>query len=197
MSITLFLTRASETLAIPIQAGRNHRAAQDNARMHPRWNPSVTVAAIIERDGKFLLVEEHTPEGLRLNNPAGHLDPGESPLQACARETLEETAFHFSPVALVGIYLSRFERAVPGQDELSDITYLRFAFRGELGQRVAGQALDVGIVRTLWLTPDEIRACAHLHRSPLLIKCMEDHLAGKAWPLDLITTDSSVYGTRP
>ena len=165
--------------------------------MHPRWKPSVTVAAIIERDGKFLLVEEHTPEGLRLNNPAGHLDPGESPLQACARETLEETAFHFSPVALVGIYLSRFERSVPGQDELSDITYLRFAFRGELGQRVAGQALDVGIVRTLWLTPDEIRACAHLHRSPLLIKCMEDHLAGKAWPLDLITTDSSVYGTRP
>ena len=165
--------------------------------MHPRWKPSVTVAAIIERDGKFLLVEEHTPEGLRLNNPAGHLDPGESPLQACARETLEETAFHFSPVALVGIYLSRFERAVPGQDELSDITYLRFAFRGELGQHVAGQALDDGIVRTLWLTPDEIRACAHLHRSPLLIKCMEDHLAGKAWPLDLITTDSSVYGTRP
>ena len=109
----------------------------------------------------------------------------------------EETAFHFSPVALVGIYLSRFERAVPGQDKLSDITYLRFAFRGELGQHVAGQALDDGIVRTLWLTPDEIRACAHLHRSPLLIKCMEDHLAGKAWPLDLITTDSSVYGTRP
>jgi len=165
--------------------------------MNPRWKPSVTVAAIIERDGKFLLVEEHTPQGLRLNNPAGHLDPGESPLQACARETLEETAFAFSPAALVGIYLSRFERAVPGQDELSDITYLRFAFRGELGQQVAGQALDDGIVRTLWLTPDEIRACAHLHRSPLLIECMEDYLAGKTYPLDLITTDSSVYGTRP
>lgn len=165
--------------------------------MNPRWKPSVTVAAIIERDGKFLLVEEHTHEGLRLNNPAGHLDPGESPLQACARETLEETAFHFAPDALVGIYLSRFERAVPGQDELSDITYLRFAFRGKLGQYVAGQALDDGIVRTLWLTPDEIRACAHLHRSPLLIECMEDYLAGKTYPLDLITTDSSVYGTRP
>lgn len=165
--------------------------------MNPRWKPSVTVAAIIERDGKFLLVEEHTHEGLRLNNPAGHLDPGESPLQACARETLEETAFHFAPDALVGIYLSRFERAVPGQDELSDITYLRFAFCGKLGQYVAGQALDDGIVRTLWLTPDEIRACAHLHRSPLLIECMEDYLAGKTYPLDLITTDSSVYGTRP
>ena len=164
--------------------------------MNPRWKPSVTVAAIIERDGKFLLVEEHTPEGLRLNNPAGHLDPGESPLQACARETLEETAFHFTPTALVGIYLSRFERAVPGQDESLDITYLRFAFKGKLGQHVAGQALDEGIVRTLWLTPDEIRACAHLHRSPLLLKCMEDYLAEKTWPLELVTTDSSVYGAR-
>ncbi len=165
--------------------------------MNPRWKPSVTVAAIIERDGKFLLVEEHTQDGLRLNNPAGHLDPGESPQQACVRETLEETAFHFRPAALVGIYLSRFERAVPGQDETSDITYLRFAFRGELGEHVAGQALDQGIVRTLWLTPDEIRACAHLHRSPLLLQCMEDHLAGKTWPLDLVSTDSSVYGARP
>ncbi len=164
--------------------------------MNTRWKPSVTVAAIIERDGKFLLVEEHTQEGLRLNNPAGHLDPGESPLQACARETLEETAFHFTPTALVGIYLSRFERAVPGE-ESSDITYLRFAFRGELGEHVAGQALDEGIVRTLWLTPDEIRACTHLHRSPLLVKCMEDHLAGKAYPLDLVTTDTSVYGASP
>ncbi|MBC7599779.1 MAG: NUDIX hydrolase [Polaromonas sp.] len=164
--------------------------------MNTRWKPSVTVAAIIERDGKFLLVEEHTQDGLRLNNPAGHLDPGESLLQACARETLEETAFHFTPGALVGIYMSRFERALPGQDESLDITYLRFAFRGELGVQVAGQALDEGIVRTLWLTPDEIRACAHLHRSPLLLKCMEDYLAGKTYPLDLITTDGSVYGAQ-
>ena len=165
--------------------------------MNPRWKPSVTVAAVIERDGKFLLVEEHTPDGLRLNNPAGHLDPGESPSQACARETLEETAFHFTPDALVGIYLSRFERPAPGQQAPQDITYLRFAFCGTLGSEVAGQPLDEGIVRTLWLTPEEIRACTHLHRSPLLLKCMEDYLAGKRYPLALIATDPSVYGAKP
>lgn len=156
--------------------------------MEKRWHPSVTVAAVIERDGRFLLVEEHTPEGLRLNNPAGHLDPGESPADGCAREALEETAHTFTPTALVGIYLSRFQR--PGTGE--DITYLRLAFCGELGDVVPGRALDDGIVRTLWLTPDEIRASAHHHRSPLLLRCMEDYLAGKRYPLDLITTDASV-----
>ena len=165
--------------------------------MTTRWKPSATVAAVIERDfdgvQKFLLVEEETRDGLRLNNPAGHLDPGESPLQGCVRETLEETAFHFTPKAMVGIYLSRFERALPEADALLDITYLRFAFCGELGQHVADQALDEGIVRTVWLSADEIRACTHLHRSPLLLKCMEDYLAGQRYPLSLITTDESVY----
>ena len=122
---------------------------------HPteRWHPSVTVAAIIERGGKFLLVQEHTPEGLRLNNPAGHLDPGESLIQACAREVLEETAHPFTPTGLLGIYMSRFQRPSSGED----ITYLRFAFCGDLGAEIAGQALDEGIVRTLWMTPDEMR----------------------------------------
>lgn len=160
--------------------------------MNTRWKPSATVAAIIEREGKFLLVEEHTQDGLRLNNPAGHLDQGESPVQGCIRETLEETAFHFTPNALVGIYMSRFERAVPGKDSL-DITYLRFAFCGTLGAEVQGQPLDEGIVRTVWMTPEEIRACAHLHRSPLLLTCMEDYLSGKRFPLELITTDPSVH----
>ncbi len=165
--------------------------------MNSRWKPSVTVAAIIERDGKFLLVEEHTQDGLRLNNPAGHLDPGEGTVQACVRETLEETAFHFTPGALVGIYMSRFEKAVPGQARPLDITYMRFAFCGTLGDEVAGQALDEGIVRTLWLSPDEIRACVPLHRSPLLLSCMEDYLAGKRYPLDLMTVDRSVYDAKP
>jgi 8-oxo-dGTP pyrophosphatase MutT (NUDIX family) len=169
----------------------------DNARMNSRWKPSVTVAAIIERDGKFLLVEEHTQDGLRLNNPAGHLDPGESPIQACVRETLEETAFHFTPDALVGLYMSRFEKAVTGQDRPLDITYLRFAFCGSLGEEVAGQALDEGIVRTLWLSPDEIRASVPLHRSPLLLSCMDDYLAGKRHPLDIMTVDASVYAAKP
>jgi 8-oxo-dGTP pyrophosphatase MutT (NUDIX family) len=155
--------------------------------MSERWKPSVTVAAVIERDGRYLLVEEHTPEGLRLNNPAGHLDPGESPAQGVARETLEETTHEFTPRALVGVYLSRFQR---GAD---DITYLRFAFCGDLGPAMAGRSLDHGIVRTLWLTPDEVRASVARHRSPLVLRCMEDHLAGRRHPLDLLHTDDSVF----
>lgn len=155
--------------------------------MDTRWKPSVTVATVIEKEGRFLLVEEHTPEGLRLNNPAGHLDPGESPAQGCARETLEETAWHFTPTALVGIYLSRFQRAT------EDITYLRFAFCGELGTFDPDRTLDTGIVRALWMTPDEVRQSAARHRSPLVLQCMEDYLKGQRYPMALINTDSSVW----
>jgi ADP-ribose pyrophosphatase YjhB (NUDIX family) len=156
--------------------------------MNQRWKPSVTVAAIIERDGRFLLVEEETSEGLKLNNPAGHLDPGESPEDGCAREALEETAHVFRPTELLGIYLSRFQRATTGED----ITYLRFAFRGELGEHHAHRPLDTGIVRTLWMTPAEIRASAPRHRSPLLLRCLDDYLAGIRHPLSLIYTDPGV-----
>ena len=156
--------------------------------MDERWKPSVTVAAIIERDGRFLLVEEETSEGLKLNNPAGHLDPGESPAEGCAREALEETAHAFRPTELLGIYLSRFHRESTGED----ITYLRFAFRGELGAREPGRALDTGIVRTLWMTAEEIRASAPRHRSPLLLRCIEDYLAGVRFPLSVIYTDPGV-----
>ncbi|OYT91947.1 MAG: NUDIX hydrolase [Burkholderiales bacterium PBB3] len=157
-----------------------------------RWKPSVTVAAIIEKDGRFLLVEEHTPEGLRLNNPAGYLDPGESPAEGCARETLEETAHPFTPTALVGVYLSRFQRGVG--DAAEDITYLRFAYCGTVGEAEPGRALDTGIVRTLWLSADEIRQSTVRHRSPLVLQCLEDYLAGRRYPLDLVCTDASVYG---
>jgi 8-oxo-dGTP pyrophosphatase MutT (NUDIX family) len=157
-----------------------------------RWKPSVTVAAIIERDGRYLLVEEQTPEGLRLNNPAGHLDPGESPVQGCAREALEETTHLFTPTALVGVYLSRFHRpARPGHDA-EDITYLRFAFCGKLGDVVPGRQLDQGIDRTVWLTPKEVRDSAERHRSPLVVRCMEDHLRGQRYPLELVYTDPTV-----
>ena len=156
--------------------------------MNTRWKPSVTVAAIIERDGRYLLVEEHTPEGLRLNNPAGHLDPGESPEEGVARETLEETAHTFTPTALVGVYLSRFQREATGED----ITYLRFAYCGELGDFDAERSLDTGIVRTLWMTPDELRASTERHRSPLVLRCIEDHLAGQRYPMELVLTDPSV-----
>lgn len=158
--------------------------------MDIRWKPSVTVAAIIEREGLFLLVEEHTPEGLRLNNPAGHLDPGESPEQACAREVLEETAHQFIPQSLVGVYLSRFQRGT------EDITYLRFAYCGTLGTLDACRPLDTGIVRTLWMSEAEIRASAHRHRSPLLLRCLDDYLAGHRFPMDLVTTDGSVTAPR-
>jgi 8-oxo-dGTP pyrophosphatase MutT (NUDIX family) len=160
--------------------------------MPSRWKPSVTVAAVIERGGKYLLIEEHTPEGLRLNNPAGHLDPGESPAEAVVRETLEETTHRFTPTSLVGVYLSRFQRAGATPADVEDITYLRFAFCGELGDVVSGRCLDTGIVRTMWLTPEEIRASASRHRSPLVLRCMEDHLAGHRYHLDLIQTDASV-----
>lgn len=156
--------------------------------MNKRWKPSVTVAAIIEREGRYLLVEEHTPEGLRLNNPAGHLDPGEGPAQGVERETLEETMHRFSATALVGVYLSRFQRDSTGED----ITYLRFAYCGELGEVVPGRSLDTGIVRTLWMTPDELRASADRHRSPLVMRCVEDHLAGQRFPLELVFTDPTV-----
>lgn len=159
--------------------------------MDNRWKPSVTVAAIIEREGRYLLIEEETPEGIRLNNPAGHLDPGESPLEGCVREALEETTRRFYPTHLLGIYMSRFQRELP-QGEPQDITYLRFAFTGELGDVVAGRQLDRGILRTVWLTPEEIRANRHRCRSPLVLRCLEDHLRGQRYPLDLVYTDASV-----
>jgi 8-oxo-dGTP pyrophosphatase MutT (NUDIX family) len=163
--------------------------------MTTRWTPSVTVAAIIEQNGKFLLVEEHTAEGLRLNNPAGHLDPGESPADGCAREALEETTHSFQPTALVGVYLSRFERPARGEAPAQDITYVRFAFCGTVGPAQTHLALDAGIVRTLWMTPDEVRASAARHRSPLVVRCMEDYLAGRRYALDLVHTDASVVNT--
>jgi phosphatase NudJ len=157
------------------------------------FRPSVTVAAVVEQGGRFLLVEEHTPEGLRLNNPAGHLDAGESPLQAVVRETLEETARRFEPEALLGVYLARFQRPTSGED----ITYVRFAFRGRVGEPLPGRALDTPIVRTLWLTPDELQASREHHRSPLVWRCVQDHLAGRQFPLALLQTDASIFGAGP
>lgn len=160
-----------------------------SAPMPTRWSAKVTVAAIIEQGGRYLLVEEQTPEGLRLNNPAGHLDPGESLAQAAAREALEETAHPFTPTHLVGIYLARMVRERTGED----VSYLRVAFAGTVGAPDAGRALDTGIVRTLWLTPAEIEAQRDRHRSPLVARCIADHAAGRRFPLDLLGTDPSVW----
>ncbi len=142
------------------------------------WKPDVTVAAIAERDGRFLLVEERTGKGLMLNQPAGHLEPDESLLEGCVREALEETAYDFSPQYLVGIY--RWRRH-DGQ-----ATYLRFAFGGSTSPQPAQRRLDRGIVRTMWLTPEEIRSKRDRHRSPLVLRCVEDYLRGNRFPLDLL-----------
>jgi len=154
-----------------------------------RWKPSVTVAAVIEDRGRFLLVEEQTPEGLMFNNPAGHLDPGESPLEAVVREALEETARAFEPDALLGLYMARFQR--PARHE--DVTYLRLAYTGRVGEPIPGRTLDRGILRTLWMTLEELRATAARHRSPLVLRCVEDHLAGRRLPLDAVHVDGSLY----
>lgn len=157
-----------------------------------RWKPSVTVAAIVERDGRYLLVEERTPEGLKLNNPAGHLDRGESPLQAVVRECLEETARSFVPEALLGVYLARFERPTRDGQPAEDVTYLRFAYSGSVGEADLSRALDEPIVRTLWLAPDEIRAAADRLRSPLVLRCIDDHRAGVRHPLGTVWADASL-----
>ena len=153
-----------------------------------RFRPSVTVAAVIERAGRYLLVEEETAEGLRLNNPAGHIEQGESPLQAVVREALEETARAFAPQALLGVYLARFVRPLTSED----VTYVRFAYCGDVGEQIAGRTLDDGIHRTLWLSLDELRASRQHHRSPLVLRCIEDHAAGRRLPLDSVSADSSL-----
>lgn len=142
------------------------------------WKPNVTVAAVVQRDGKFLLVEEETEAGLAFNQPAGHLEEGESLIEAVVRETLEETAYHFKPTHLVGIY--------NWKHPAKDVTYLRFAFGGELRGFEAGRPLDEGIVAARWLTLDEIAATASRHRSPLIRRCIDDLLGGKFYPLDLL-----------
>ena len=154
-----------------------------------RWTPRVTAAAVIEVNGRFLMVEEHTSDGLRLNNPCGHLEPGESPVQAVVREALEEAARVFTPTHLIGVYMSRFQRPTRGED----VTYLRLEFGGTVGEAIVGRALDSGIVRTLWMTPDELRASRSRHRTPLVLRAMEDHLAGRRFPLELLTIDPSLF----
>lgn len=143
------------------------------------WKPNVTVAAVIEREGKFLLVEEETSQGLRFNQPAGHLEAGEALLTGVVREALEESAYHFVPQHLLGIY--RWHSVE------SNITYLRFAFTGTITGHEPNRSLDTGILQAVWLTPGEIRASHARHRSPLVLRCVEDYLAGKRYPLELLT----------
>ena len=144
-----------------------------------RWRPSVTVAAVIERGGKFLLVEEEADGRRVLNQPAGHLDPGESLVQAVVRETLEETAHRITPTALLGVYRWRYDK--------EDVTFLRFAFLGRVDGVEAGRRLDKEIIAALWLTPAELAARRAEHRSPLVQQCVDDFLAGRSFPLEALS----------
>lgn len=153
------------------------------------WKPSVTVAAIVERDGQFLLVEEETSDGIRFNQPAGHLDPNESLIEAVARETMEETAHEFAATAMVGMYMTRYLSSRTNKE----VTYLRFAFCGKVGAR-HDRPLDEGILRAVWMTREEMLACESKHRSPLVMRCVDDYLAGQRAPLSLIYTHPSVIG---
>ena len=163
--------------------------------MNQRWKPSVTVAAIAARvyqgQTQYLLVEEHTEQGLRLNNPAGHLEPGESPEAGAVRETLEESACVFTPTYFLGVYLSHHTRAAG-----DDTTYVRLAFAGQVGEADTTRRLDDGIVRTLWLTLAEVRQSQARHRSPLVLRCIEDHAAGRFLPLSSVYTDATALKTR-
>ncbi len=145
-----------------------------------RWKPNVTVAGIAERGGRFLLIEENTADGLRLNQPAGHLEDGETLLQAVEREVLEETTCRFTPQALVGVYQWR-------QAE-GERTFMRFSFAGSVGDPDVSLRLDVGIERTVWMTRDEVAAATGRFRSPWVLINIDDYLAGRRMPLDLIRT---------
>jgi 8-oxo-dGTP pyrophosphatase MutT (NUDIX family) len=157
------------------------------------WKPAVTVAAIISRMHEnvqqFLMIEETTSDGVRINQAAGHLEPNESLIQAVVRETLEETAHDFIPTALVGTYLSRFTSKSSGKE----VTYLRFTFCGEVGQQ-HDIALDEGILRTLWMSYEELVSCKARHRSDLVLQCIDDYLAGNRASLEIMHTHQSALG---
>ena len=142
------------------------------------WKPNVTVAAVIERDGKYLFIEEESEGVPVLNQPAGHWEPGETLLEASVREALEESACRFVPRHLVGVYGWRHAA--------TDTTYLRFAFCGDSEGFESGRALDKGIIRAVWMSADELRGNADRLRTPLVSRCVEDYAAGRRFPLDLV-----------
>lgn len=143
----------------------------------PRWTPHVTVATVVVRDGRVLLVEEAIDGRLVLNQPAGHLEPGESLAAAAVRETLEETGWTVQLAAFIGTYQWTAADGTP---------FLRFAYAAEPVSHDPGRALDDGIVRALWLEPAELQAEAARLRSPLVWEVLADYLAGQRYPLALV-----------
>ena len=142
------------------------------------WQPDVTVATLVVRDGKLLCVEERANGALVINQPAGHLEPDESLVEAAVRETREETGWNVRITHMVGAYQWKAPE--------TSRHYLRFAFAAEPLDEVEGALLDEGIVRALWLTPDELQARSAKHRSPLVWRCVADFLGGSRHPLSLV-----------
>ncbi|WP_372722698.1 NUDIX hydrolase [Immundisolibacter sp.] len=142
------------------------------------WTPRVTVAAIVENDGRFLLVEELAEGRLVFNQPAGHLEDGETLIEACRRETLEETGWKVEPDAVVGVY----RRIEPG----NGLTTLRVCFSARAVQHYPDQPLDTGIKRAVWLDRTQLAACADRHRTELVMRCLDDYLGGARHPLSLL-----------
>jgi len=166
---------------LPVPKAMN--AARPIPQLQPRpyvgvTRPAVTVATIVERDGRFLLIEEETRNGLRLNQPAGHVEAGESIVSAAARETLEEAAWRVDPTALVGVYQWRSPD--------SGTTFVRFTFAATPRRHEPNRPLDTGILRALWLSYDDIAARRDLHRNPLVLQSLDDYRAGTRWPLGVI-----------
>ncbi len=141
-----------------------------------QWKPNVTVAALIERDGKFLMIEEFSHGRLVYNQPAGHLENGESLFDAVVREVREEAAWGFKPEAGVGLYMH--------PSPSSDITYLRICFAGRCYDHQPEQPLDAGILRVHWMSLEEVRQNVERLRSPMVLTCINDYLAGNRIPLD-------------
>lgn len=142
------------------------------------WKPHITVAAVVERDGRFLVVEESVDDRIVFNQPAGHIEEGESLLEAVARETLEESGRHFTPEALVGVY--------SWTNPENQVTYLRFAFTGSVSERDPARKLDDGIIDAMWMSREELLSQPDKLRSPLVMRTIEDYLAGRRFHLDLL-----------
>jgi len=169
----------------PTRSSRNSPRARTTSDLNYRrgqyWQPDVTVACVVVRDGRLLVVEEQVRGKVVLNQPAGHLEPDESLIDAARRETLEETGWHVEPTAFIGAYQWK---SAPDGDEARH--YLRMAFAAEPLRHEAGRTLDEGIVQALWLTPSELQAQAPRHRSPLVWRVVEDFLAGRRHELDVL-----------
>jgi 8-oxo-dGTP pyrophosphatase MutT (NUDIX family) len=144
-----------------------------------QWKPNVTVAAIVERGGQFLMVDEQADNRQVYNQPAGHLEEGEDLLAAVVRETLEETGRRFTPDAVVGVYLWR--------NPENSVTFLRVCFCGTVGEQDPQRPLDTGIRSAVWLSREQLAATPHRLRSPLVLQNIDDYLAGSRYPLSLLT----------